>query len=234
MKGGLVLVTRPAENWDETCRLLEARGYACRHAPLLRVERLEAPFAPDGFDAVFFTSANAVRAIASRMPPRTRCFTVGEAAAGSAVRAGFTDVKIMGGTVSEACEVMETLGLPPGFRLLYPSGMHITAEITTRLARAGIAVQRVPVYVSHFLPLEKDTITLLNDGMVAWILLFSRRTAEALRHGLDGLPSLPGLHATGIAGLSHKACEPVGMLGWRERRTAPLPTLRDLVGCLDG
>ena len=70
-----LLVTRPEPEATRTAALLRSHGHDVIVAPLLRVEPVaEVAFGPGPWAALAFTSANAVRAIASharfpRSPP---------------------------------------------------------------------------------------------------------------------------------------------------------------------
>src|SRR5262249_5276392 len=104
--GRRILVTRAAEQASELCAALREAGAEPVAVPLLSVEAapdsegLAAGLAAlDGYDALLFTSQNAVSAFAERLRAAgrdpagvaVRCFCVGPATARAARRAGFRD-----------------------------------------------------------------------------------------------------------------------------------------------
>jgi uroporphyrinogen-III synthase len=101
LEGIGVLVTRPQDQADELCALIEAAGGRALRWPLLEIAPVENPERagrllnqPEGWDWVIFVSANAVRyglslAARSGAPPGwRRVAAVGEATARALVQAG--------------------------------------------------------------------------------------------------------------------------------------------------
>ena len=96
------LLTRPEEDNHRLAQILTKLGHRVSFSPLLDINY----FAPQeidlaNFQALLFTSANAVRALIRNSPNRLiPCYAVGDATAAEATRAGFQAVFNAGGDVN--------------------------------------------------------------------------------------------------------------------------------------
>jgi uroporphyrinogen-III synthase len=167
--------------------------------------------------------------MASAIAKHIRILTVGEATAAAARASGFNAVTCIGQTVEKAAHALaEDLSLA-GASIVYLSGTHITHDVTVLMGQAGPSIVRVPVYATRQLALEKTTIQLLSEGGISWIVLFSRRTAEAFSMAVADLAMQDWIKATGLVCLSARTAEPLQTLPWRTVLIAPEPTSAALV-----
>jgi uroporphyrinogen III methyltransferase/synthase len=159
--GRRVLVTRPAEQAGELAALLRAAGAEPVRVPMIRVVATQdgagvaaALGALADYDALLFTSANAVRAFASALAaagyapaaaPRALC--VGPATAQAAREAGFADVEAPSPRAdAESLLAALRTRAPAGARFLFVRGVQARTVLPDGLRAAGACVDEAVVY----------------------------------------------------------------------------------------
>ena len=166
LKGVRVLVTRPAHQAENLCRMIEAEGGTAVRLPLLTIEptaqaaearRLLA--APR--DLWIFTSSNAVRhavpLVAGTWPPRLAAIGPGTAAALAV--AGQADAAApLAGASSEALLELPEFQHVPGQRVLVVTGEGGLGVLERALASRGASVERAEVYRRVPLPYPPDAV----------------------------------------------------------------------------
>lgn len=203
-----LLVLRPEPGASATARRALAIGLAPVVAPLFAVHAL--PWHPpdaDAFDAVLFTSANALRHAGPELARyRHRpAYAVGQATAAAARDAGFSDV--IAGTRDAEHLIAD---IDTTARILHLCGEH--RHPPTR------AVHQVPVYVAQACSsLPDKACEAMTSGAIAMVhspraaALFASLVAPALRATCD------------FVAISPAAAEAAGP-GWRTFAAAPVPT----------
>ena len=166
LTGIRVLVTRPAHQAENLCRMIEAEGGTAVRLPLLTIEpatqlaeargRLGVPR-----DLWIFTSANAVRhaqpLITGAWPGRVAA--IGPATADALALAGQADaVTPLSGSSSEALLGLPELQALAGARVLIVTGEGGRDLLERSLAARGAAVERAEVYRRVPLPYPPDAV----------------------------------------------------------------------------
>jgi uroporphyrinogen-III synthase len=230
-----VLVTRPLDDAHDTAALLAARGHAAIVAPLLGVRFHDGhALRLDGVQALLFTSANGVRALARRTSLRDFVvFTVGSQTAEAARGAGFGDVRNADGNVETLAETVRTAIKPKDGMLVHVAGAEAQGRLAALLSAAGFKVRTEVLYdvpaVAELPAAARDAIA---AGAVDAVLLFSARSAQVF---------VDSIHKAGLAGacaniiavcISEAAAKPLAAMVFREVRTAPKPNQASLLDCL--
>lgn len=166
LKGVRVLVTRPAHQAENLCRLIEAEGGSAVRLPLLTVEpsahaaearkRLAA-----GHDCWIFTSANAVRHAQplAAGPWPERLAAVGPATAAAIAAAGHAGAAVpLTGASSEALLALPEFQQVRGLRVLLVTGEGGRDLLERELAARGAAVERAEVYRRVPLPYPPEAV----------------------------------------------------------------------------
>lgn len=231
-----VLVTRPYDDAAETAALLQARGYGVRIEPMLAVVPVAAPRIDlAGVQAVLFTSANGVRAMAAACADReTEVYAVGEASATEARRLGYAHVHAAGGDVDKLAELVAAECAPGAGALLHVAANVSAGDLQGALAQRGFEVRKVQLYESRTaVAFSGELAEALKTGSLDAALFFSPRTAEtfvtlAKNAGVDG-------HLAGVAAyaLSPAVAERLRAAVWRTVRVAPHPEQEALLAVLD-
>jgi uroporphyrinogen-III synthase len=232
-----VLVTRAQGDAEKLASRLAERGHESVIEPLTTIRfgtDTTGGLAPllDGVQAVLFTSANGVRALAAATARRDfRAVAVGDATAAAARDAGFADVTSAAGTVDDlAKRVIGTLK-PQAGALLHAAGSVTAGDLTGLLEAAGFAVRRVVLYQA--IPSQR-----LSDASRAAIvrheidavLFFSPRNAATFVRLMVGLEKDCN-HMTAVA-LSAAVAEKLAPLPWRRVAVAAAPNETALLAAL--
>jgi uroporphyrinogen III methyltransferase/synthase len=171
--GRRVLVTRPAEPAGELAAILRAAGAEPVCVPMVRVVPIadgegvaESLASLDRYDALLFTSANAVRSFAERLAaagreparaPRSLC--VGPATAEAARRAGFQEVEAPAAS-SDAESLLAALRAraPEGSLFLFVRGASAREVLPRGLRASGARVDEAVVYRTEPAPVDAPAL----------------------------------------------------------------------------
>lgn len=178
-----VWVTRSQPGAQTTSQRLIEAGHTPLIAPLLTVRALAPPVDLDGFDALAFTSANAVRVFAGLEARRDRpVWTVGDATAQAARQAGFATVTSSHGDVA-ALGALLAKALPPHAKVLHPCAVERAGDLAAPLAAAGVGLAALAVYETA--PAPQTPALLAAAAACSVVLLHSPKAARALNAVLD-------------------------------------------------
>lgn len=167
-----VWVTRAQPGARQTAHRLAELGFEPVVAPVLAVAVLKAADIPD-HAAIAFTSMNGVAVFSTLSARRDqRVYAVGEATAGAARAAGWTDVLAAGAGGDVRALARTILAAPPAGPLLMPGARERAGDLPA-LLEGRIAAVDLPVYATV------PTRVPPPDGFDA-ILIHSPRAAAAL------------------------------------------------------
>ena len=175
-----VLVTRPLGQAEATAERLRAAGHTALIEPMLEIADVPVRLGSlDAYQAILFTSGNAVRAFARQCSATDLpVYAVGEATAETARTAGFERVRNAGGNAVDLAALARRALQPTAGRLLHPTGDKIATDIAALLGGEGFAVDRIEVY--HGKPrtaFSPEVRGAIKSGEIDDVLLFSARTA---------------------------------------------------------
>jgi len=184
-----ILVTRAHPGNEATASNLRARGYDVWLAPVLKFEPVAfRDEGEPGYKGIIVTSANAIRAIESRLQElrllKLPLFAVGEATGSAARAVGFAEVTVAGGDAEFLLEtVLQAVRdkvLKKKDTLLYLAGAEVSRDITPELRAAGLDVVRQTAYrmapVKH---LPRNVCDGFAANGIEAVLHYSRRSALA-------------------------------------------------------
>jgi len=184
-----VLVTRPLPDGETTASALRAKGFVVLLAPMLRFEPVTFHDDSDApYGAVIVTSANALRAIETRIRGslllRLPLFAVGEHTAEAARAVGFTQVISAN---SDAAGLRERIVasvrakvLKKTSPLLYLAGADLARDLPGELGERGFTVVTQTTYrMVAVANLPEETRKAFAADEVEAVLHYSRRSARA-------------------------------------------------------
>jgi uroporphyrinogen-III synthase len=193
-----LLVTRPEPDGSRTAAVLRGRGHEVLQQALLRIETVaDAELGPGPWAAVLFTSAQAVRAVASHRRfgelAGLPAYAVGRRTQAAAVAAGFGPVASADGDVNALAALIasnprrdERAGAAnamPGFGnlpLLYCAGEDRAGDLAAALRSRGLVVEAARVYRAAMVAdLAPDVRAALAADAVDAVLHYSARAAAA-------------------------------------------------------
>jgi uroporphyrinogen-III synthase len=226
-----IWITRARPEAEATAERLTALGHEPLVAPVLEVRAAEGD-GPDlkGVGALAFTSRNGVRAFAALSPDRSLpAFTVGEATAGAARRAGFDRVESAGGDVAALAQLIAARRSAFEGEVLYAAPETPAGDLPAALAERGVGARAEVVYRTALLDPSAAVTAALADGGLDAVLVHSAKAAgrlaecEALRAAASQLA---------VYAISEAALAPLKALGFREALAAPHPDEASLLGLL--
>jgi uroporphyrinogen-III synthase len=217
-----LLVLRPQPGADETVARARALGLTATAAPIFSVGEVAwAPPAPEDFDALLVTSANALRHAGPALAGFTSlpCYAVGEATAKTARAAGFTNVTA---GASDAEALLDLVAADGRTRLL-----HLCGREHRQTGRPGLSITRRIVYAAEpasVLPAEASEALQAN----AVALLHSPRAGALFGQLVDTVRM--HRNAIRLAAISDAAASAAGS-GWRCLAVASAPSDEALLEC---
>lgn len=238
MDGALdsLLITRPKEDARPLADLLRARGYAVSIEPMLRIEPVSGPpLDLSGVQAFLFTSANGVRACATRTHDRALpAFAVGDATARTAARAGFGTVHSASGNVDDLAALVARTCDPEGGALLHAAGSAVAGDLAGDLGRRGFTVHRQVLYAAHpATALSESTVRAVYAGTIDAALFFSPRTAGSFARLAQQAGIEERLAAVTALCLSEAVAQAARTVPWRDIRVAGRPEQAALLDLLE-
>lgn len=180
-----VLVTRPEPGASATAARLQSLGFAPIVLPLTRIIALEPklPARPEAYDAVTVTSPNAVRHIPSALVKtfgERPLFAVGEATGKAAIAAGFSDVRVAGGTADQLADLIGK-ELPEGSHVLHLAAVQRTKGFAEALEACGIQLEIAETYSAEEVSYSTDFLSdALTHSEVWGAPLLSERAGQLL------------------------------------------------------
>lgn len=175
-----VLITRPRADAEALASDLRTRGVQPIIAPLLEIIHVPGPPTElEGTQAILATSANGVRAFASRDARRNLpLYAVGPATAQAARDVGFRCIATAGGDVAHLAELVRRTLNPARGAVLHVAGTALAGDLAGELGRAGFTYRRVTLYQSRRVEqLPAEASRALAAGAVHGVVFYSPRTA---------------------------------------------------------
>ena len=181
-----LLLTRPAVDSAPLAAKLHDLGHRTVISPLLDIHyHASGPLDLKDVQAVLFTSANGVRAWSGVMASDTEnlpALCVGAQTGQVAREAGFQDVRIAGGDVTDLADLALLTCRPAAGALLHIAGTKVAGDLAGLLTKAGFAYRRAVLYEAVTPDALSETATAaLLAGTLDGVLLYSPRTAETFR-----------------------------------------------------
>ena len=183
-----ILVTRPLPDGETTAGALRTRGFEVVLAPMLRFEPVAFHDDGDAYGAVVVTSANALRAIAPRLPGspllKLPLFAVGDHTADAARGCGFANVisakSDADGLRERVLASVKAKALKKTSPLLYLAGADLARDLPGELGERGFTVVTQTTYRMVAVPsLPDEARRAFAANEVNAVLHYSRRSARA-------------------------------------------------------
>jgi uroporphyrinogen-III synthase len=228
---GLILITRPEDDALDYAAELQAEGFETLVAPMLVIvpTAFEQPDLSK-YQALLFTSANAVRIFAEMVKSRVLpVFVVGPHTEKEARTQGFGNVISANGTGDELAVLVRTKITDKTKPLLHVRGAHAAKPLHILLAPDGIKVDLLTVYDSEKVSeLSMEARSAIENNRVEAVTFFSKRTAQNFAALADSL------NLKGIKGLclSNAVLECVQSCTWAKTYVAGTPDRAGMLALL--
>lgn len=234
------VVTRPVEDAERIAAPLRDRGVEVFVEPLLAVvTAAAAEVSIDGVQAFLLTSANGARALAAALKDAPHglqlpALCVGDQTMRVARELGFSSVLAADGDVESLAALVRRTLRPANGDLLHAAGSVVAGDLRELLEGDGFQVRRKVLYETRAAKGFSSAFqTLMHDGAVDCVLLYSPRTARtfadlATRDDLrDACRDLTAYC------LSQAVADALGDLPFHRVRVAPEPNQEALLSVFD-
>jgi len=220
-----VLVTRPRADAEPFVGELAARGHTALVEPMFTVRHHASAVDLTGVQAVLFTSANGVRALAAATPVRgVRVLAVGHATAAEAEAHGFARVERASGDAESLAALVRDRLDPANGALYHAAGTVTRGALAETLDRAGFSVRREAVYAAEPVDaLSEPAQRELAEGTLDAAAFFSPRTAATFVSVTSVAHLAAACRALDAVCLSPVVAERVRALPWRAVHVADTP-----------
>jgi uroporphyrinogen-III synthase len=205
-----IWITRAEPGASRTAEKLRAMGHEPVVAPLLEVHPLPAHVDLDRVGALAFTSANGVRAFAERSPERALLvFTVGDATAAAAGKAGFAKVASASGDLDALADLIAAHADRFKGAVLAPGPREPAGDLPRALAAHGLSARALALY---------ETLAVhppAGMGAIDAALIHSPKAAERLASVLGGKLG-PAAYCISAAAAAPLAGHPFARVEWAD------------------
>ncbi len=227
-----ILVTRPREDAAPFAEALARLGHEVLLEPLLEVRLRDVP-APDltGVQALLFTSANGVRALARLTASRDlKALCVGDATGRAAREAGFTEVESAAGDVISLAALVRDRLRPDGGPLLHAAATVSAGDLAGDLGASGYEVRRAVLYEAvPAARLSDAAARALAQGRIDAVSLFSPRTARTFARIVAQTALASSCAMVDMLCLSQAVADALGATPRRKLLVAAEPTQNALI-----
>ncbi len=230
------LLTRPLIDSESTAGQLRHQDHIVHIHPLMFIASQETkPIDFSGYQALIFTSPNAIRAYDYPRTAKTiMVFAVGDKTAKTAQDAGFKDIISAAGNVEKLSETIKSTIDPKDGRLLYLSGSDVAGSIDEDLGRAQFHVDVRIIYKAKAAEnADQEMLLLLKQGQIDYIPFYSPRSALIFKElikkaGME--ETLEGVTALCMSPATEAVVTP---LRWKRILTAKSPNQSALFKLID-
>ena len=154
-----ILITRPLIDSEDLMGKLFSLGHKIIHIPTLKILPIESePVDLNKFDAVIFTSANAIRNLKVINKEKNKlCFCVGSITEKIARQSGYINTLSAGGTVNALKNlIINSNKINEKSKIAYFCGDNVAYDLDLELKKEGLTINKIINYKS-------EKITDLND-----------------------------------------------------------------------
>ncbi|MBT4769605.1 MAG: uroporphyrinogen-III synthase [Rhodospirillaceae bacterium] len=234
------LVTRPEADARALSDLLQARDIMPVLAPLLTIiPNPQAVPELERIQAILFTSANGVRALAALLPADSPAFAlpvfcVGDQSARCASDLGFGTAESAGGDLAGLAALVKSRLDPLAGPLYHAAASKLAGDLAALLEEAGFILRRQTLYEAHKAACLPDpAATGLAAGDLDFALFFSPRTATAFVSLVTQEGFGEACREMTAYALSAAVADVLKELPWRRISVASRPDMESLLAVLD-
>ena len=221
----MVLLTRPLDTSRQIQPIIESFGWDVIIDPVLKIIPSQYPFPSlSSYDALIFTSANAVRLFKEQnFSHDLPVFTVGNQTAKTANNVGFQNILNAKGSVNDLIPILHRHNKK---HFLYLRGEHVSHNLQALCPTLHID-EHVIYTAQKIKDLSQSTYNIIQNGDLNAILFFSKRTAQQFKTILLNHPQkealLNGLKQTRALCLSPPMVQYVQKIQWHDILVAQRP-----------
>ena len=191
-----IVLTRPLIDTENLMSKLLTMGHKIIHLPTLKISEIKIKEIDlNDYDALIFTSANAVRFFKFKNEKREiLCFCVGSITEKKIRSHGFNNTISADGNVNALKNlIINSQALNQKSKLAYICGDNLSTDLDTQLINENLIIEKIMNYKSEKITtLNEKNIELLKKFSPNLLFVYSQRSAESLieitrKYSLDGV-----------------------------------------------
>lgn len=223
----VLLLTRPEPESRTFAESLSAdlrNRLRCVISPLFKIAATQETPDLARYEAVVFSSAQAVRMLSMPVPAGLAAYCVGDVTAAAARNAGFT--AFSAGRDADAL-VQMVIDRDPAGAVLHVHGAHSRGDVASRLAQAGLTADEAVVYDQVACDFTPEAKAALDGPAPVLAPVFSPRTGALFAAGYRGQAPLY------LAAMSEAVLQEMSALPAKEAQVARAPTARAMAQAVE-
>jgi len=178
-----IILTRPLIDSEDLMAKFFSLGHKIIHLPTLKISSLNIdPINLDQFDAIVFTSANAIKYLKTeKQKNNIVCFCVGSITEKIARMNGFTNTISAGGTVNALKHlIINSKKIKKNKKIAYICGDNLSFDLDLDLITEGYKIEKIVNYSSEkILDINIQNKELIKNNPPHYIFVYSQRSAQS-------------------------------------------------------
>ena len=215
-----VLITRPLIDAEDLMGKLFSLGHKIIHIPTLKISSLKTNLIDlSKYDALIFTSANAVRNLnIINQDTNKLCFCVGAITEKIARNKGYNNTTSAGGNINALKNlILHSEKVNNKSKIAYFSGDNLTTELDYELNKEGLNVEKIINYTSEKITdLNEENKKILDNYPPDIIFVYSARSAESFIEIIKNYSLHPLMTGSKVMCISEKVAKMFKLNGWKK------------------
>ncbi len=218
-----ILITRPLIDCEDLMGKFFSLGHKIIHVPTLKILPVNnQPLDLKNYDALIFTSANAIRNLKTINVDRNKlCFCVGAITEKIARKAGYLNTLSAGGTVNALKNIIINSNfINENSKIAYFCGEFISYDLDIELKKEGINVEKIINYTSDKITdLNSENKKILKNHPPDIIFVYSARSAQSFIDIIKNNELDPLMTGSKVMCISEKVASIFKSKGWKKIAT---------------
>ena len=218
-----ILITRPLIDSEDMMAKLFSLGHKIIHLPTLKISSANAESINiNNYDALIFTSANAIRHIKiSGNNKKISCFCVGSITEKIARQHGFINTFSAGGTVNALKNlIINSEKINRKSNIAYFCGDNIYSELDVELKKEGLNIKKFINYFSEKITeLNVENKKIIESHPPDTIFVYSSRSAQSFIEIVKNYALYPLMTESKVMCISKKVSDIFLNNGWKKIET---------------
>ena len=218
-----ILITRPLIDSEDLMGKLFSLGHKIIHVPTLKISSVKKESIDiSQYDALIFTSANAVRNLKVLNKDKNKlCFCVGSITEKIARQLGYQNTLSAGGTVNALKNlIINSEQINEKSRLAYFCGDNVAYDLDLELKKEGLKINSIINYKSEKITdLNDQNKTIITNHAPDIIFVYSLRSGQSFLEIVKNHSLYPLMTGSKVMCISEKVANVFKSDGWKKVET---------------
>tara|TARA_B100001029_G_C15009123_1_gene423072 strand:- start:66 stop:758 length:693 start_codon:yes stop_codon:yes gene_type:complete len=215
-----ILITRPLIDSEDLMGKLFSLGHQIIHVPTLKISSIQTdPVDINLFDALVFTSANAIRNLKAINESKNKlCFCVGSITEKIVRQMGYHNTVSAGGTVNALKNlIINSSHINEKSKIAYFCGDNLSYDLDLELKKEGFKISKIINYKSEKITdLNEQSKKIITSHSPDIIFIYSMRSGESFREIVRNHSLYPLMTESKVMCISEKVAKLFKSDGWKK------------------